>query len=119
MAILSGATSMKLGLTTAVAVLVASVAYHASAFGITSTLGQRRRRRRQEYYENVPPEILKNDNDEDDFICECREELILAVRLAQEGESLMCSANKSTITIEIIPTHHLSSVPSLMQRAKT
>lgn len=84
MPIVSGATSMKLGLTTAVAVLVGSFAYHASAFGLA-----RQRRRRQEDYEDVPPEIFKNENDEDDFICECKEELILAVRLAQEGESLM------------------------------
>ncbi len=83
MPIFSGATSMKLGLTTAVAVLVGSFAYHAAALGLA-----RQRRRWHENFD-VPAEILKNENDEDDFICECKEELILAVRLAQEGESLM------------------------------
>jgi len=85
---------MKLGLTAAIAaVLITSLAYYASAFGSSSssssgTQAQRRRRKRDsdDYYADVPPEILHNDNDE---ICECKEELILAVRIAQEGESLL------------------------------
>jgi hypothetical protein len=88
---MSSGGPMKLSLTAAVAaVLVTSLAYYASAFGSSSVSTQRGRRQRDsdDYYEDVPPEILQNDNDADDFICDCKEELILAVRIAQEGESL-------------------------------
>lgn len=87
--ILSSDASKTLGLTAAaVAILVTSFTYYASAFGTdhSSPFTRRRRRQRRDYYKDVPPEILRTDFDDDDFICECKEELILAVRIAQEGK---------------------------------
>jgi hypothetical protein len=91
----SSVGSMKLTLAAAVATAVASWACYASAFGNNAVVGPRRemvRRRRignddeddddgsevRGHFE-VPPEILEGD-------CECREEVVLAVRLALEGE---------------------------------
>ena len=68
---------MKLTLAATVATAAASLAY-ASAFGVS-----RRRSSSSNYcISTIPPEILQSD---------CREEVILAVRLALEGKFLeMC-----------------------------
>ena len=82
---------MKLGVTAAIAVLATSLtcayAFGSSTPGSSSSFTERwwRHRRRQRDYDEVPPEILKTEYDDDDFVCECKDELILAVRIAQEG----------------------------------
>ena len=63
--------AMKLTLAATVATAAASLAY-ASAFGVS-----RRRSSSTSCISNIPPEILQSD---------CREEVILAVRLALEGK---------------------------------
>jgi len=65
---------MKLTLAATVATAAASLAY-ASAFGIS------RRRSSSSCISTIPPEILQS---------ECREEVILAVRLALEGKLWEC-----------------------------
>ena len=87
--------SMKLGVTAAIAVLATSLtcayAFSSSTPGSSSSFTERWRRHRRrnqqdDYdYDDVPPEILNTEYDDDDFACECKDELILAVRIAQEG----------------------------------
>ena len=73
---MSSSGAMKLTLAATVATAAASLAY-ASAFGIS----RRRSSSSTTCISTIPPEILQSD---------CREEVILAVRLALEGKLWEC-----------------------------
>ena len=79
--------AMKLTLAAAVATTAASILY-ASAFSGNS----RRDRGSNKQHFNVPKEILESDD------CKCKEEVVLAVRLALEGKRyiiLQCNCGVS------------------------